>query len=134
MPATPPPAPAPPATAAPPPPAPWLPLPLADGWEDYSDVYGEAGYQRGHDGSVRLRGLVTKAAGGLAPPDVIATLPEDCRPSSRLVFATVCGAGRSWGSVDVDPNGDVIYTGAGAAAEKNYTSLSPVTFDAADAG
>lgn len=104
-----------------------VPCDLDSGWEVYGGVYGPtATFTRTSAGVVTLSGLIKKA---VAPTqyEVICTLPEGYRPSSRLIFAPAT-SGTTQGRIDVDTNGDVIYVFGSNA----WLSLAGITFLAKD--
>jgi len=107
------------------PPEPWQGLSLAAGWGNYGSPYDAAGVRRDSAGRVYLRGLVTRTDG--LPPDdsPIGTLPAGYRPAKRLIFAAL--GNNSIVRLDVLPNGQVLRM-AGAASEKDYTSLETISF------
>lgn len=88
-------------------------------WVDYdSGAYRSAGYRKGADGVVHLRGLVKDGT----LPGVVFTLPSGCRPALRTIFTCLSGGGVC--RVDVTAAGAVdIQTGSNA-----WVSLEGISF------
>ena len=84
-----------------------VPCNLQSGWGNYNGGYDTASFTKTSAGVVSLSGLISKAT---TPSlyEVICTLPEGYRPSSRLIFTTQT-AGAVQSRIDLETNGDVIY-------------------------
>lgn len=100
-------------------------FPFGVGWANFAGVEG-ATYSR-HGRVVRLQGMVTKSGGTPAAGNVIGTLPDGYKPTGQLVFAAVTGSTDTFGRVDVDASGNVIWQSGGTGGT-DYTSLSGISF------
>jgi hypothetical protein len=108
---------------------PWTPLSFGVGWGNYGSVYLGASYRKDQLGRVHLRGLVTRTAGLPENESVIGTLPPSTHaPPARMIFQGNGGAADA--RIDVLPNGQILWIN-GVTAEKDYTSLSEISFYAA---
>lgn len=103
-----------------------LPCDRQNGWNPYGSVYGDATFTKTSAGVVALGGLIAKAT---APTqyEVICTLPEGYRPSSRLIFGPAT-SGTTQARIDIETNGDVIYVFGNNA----WISLNGINFLAKD--
>lgn len=114
---------------------------FASGWANYTgaSVWGEGGFRRYGDGTVRLRGLVT-ASGLGGTGTAVFVLPVGYRPDRNLVFTTLAaiGSGVYVSRVDVYSTGDVFlnnlwdWTGTNLAGgtDPEWLSLAPISFHA----
>lgn len=108
---------------------PWTPLSFGVGWGNYGAQYQTVSYRKDQLGRVHLRGLATKTDGLPANNQVIGTLPPATHaPAARLIFQANGAAADA--RVDVLPNGQILWIN-GVAGEKDYTSLSDISFYAA---
>jgi len=99
-------------------------LSLASGWTNTGGEYQTAEYSCA-DSVVSLTGVVQKST-ARAEGDIIATLPDGCRPrNGRLAFTARDADGTA--RVDVDASGNVRWM-SGASAIGKIISLSGVTF------
>lgn len=82
----------------------WAPLVLKGGWTDYGNDYSTAAYTKTKSGLVMLKGLVknSKSPGN---GDIIGSLPQDYKPSGRLLFGVSTSPNAS-ARVDVNPTSD----------------------------
>lgn len=100
-------------------------FPFAAGWADLAGF--EAATYSKHGRVVRLQGIVTKTAGVPAGGNVIGTLPVGFRPTATVIFVVWTGSPPQAGRLDVQANGDVVWS-AGGVAETDFTNLSGVSF------
>jgi competence protein ComGC len=100
----------------------WISLPLQNGWqEDGGGFFTTAGYTKGSDNIVRLKGLIRN--GTTTNGIVVATLPAGYRPSQRTLTAGACNP-NVWCRMDVLTNGNVeLYL-----SNSGWTSLDGITF------
>jgi hypothetical protein len=101
-------------------------FPFGAGWGNFGGAYENATYSK-VGRTVFLQGTVSKTGGTPTIGDVIGTLPVGFRPASHLLFAVATGATHTAGIVEVQSDGDVIWT-AGNTVEIDYTSLSGISF------
>jgi len=80
-------------------------LQLRDGWQQYGNTYRDGSWKKVGRTCV-VSGLVKNHKSWSDHP-VIATLPEDCRPTARLSFGT--NVHIQTAQVDVLPTGEVMY-------------------------
>jgi hypothetical protein len=107
----------------------WTPLSFGVGWGNYGGGYLAVTYRKDQLGRVHLRGLATRTDGLPATNAVIGTLPPSTHaPPARMIFQA--NGGSTDARVDVLPNGQILWVN-GTAAEKDYTSLSEISFYAA---
>lgn len=99
------------------------------GWGNYPTGYAHVSYWRSGR-TVFLSGLASKTGGTPGSGDVIFVLPVGFRPVTSEVFSAATGEATTFGRVDVDPAGQVIWR-SGAGAETDFTSLSGISFWAA---
>ncbi len=110
----------------------WAPLTLNGGWTDYSLDYGAAAYTKTKAGFVLLRGLV-KNASTPAVGSIMASLPNDYKPSQRLIFGTAASANVS-ARMDISPSSDgasVVFSTNGSGG---WMSFDNIRYLAADSG
>ena len=108
-------------------PEPWTALGLAAGWTNHSSDWESAGFRKDTSASrVDLRGLITNA-GMPAPGSTIATLPAGYRPLRRQMFAIQTGNPDGVGRLSIASDGRIVWD-SGASGEKDYTSLSGISF------
>lgn len=93
---------------------------MSNGWARYSTTFNPAGYIKGSDKMVSLRGLIKN--GTNANGETIFTLPAGYRPAKTTIF--VANRARSYGRVDVLSDGRVIVRYASAT----WTSLDGINF------
>lgn len=100
----------------------WSTFTLGAGWVDFDNTFFTgAGYAKGSDGIVRMKGLIKN--GATANGTVIGNLPAGFRPSARVLTEQDCNPNVEC-RVDVLANGNVeVY-----AANSGWTSLDNVTF------
>ena len=107
----------------------WTPLSFGVGWANYGASYLAVTYRKDQLGRVHLRGLATRTDGLPAPNSVIGTLPPGTHaPPARLIFQA--NGAIADARIDVLPNGQILWI-SGTTAEKDYTSLSEISFYAA---
>lgn len=102
-----------------------VPCDLGNGWEPYGAMYGDATFTKTSAGVVVLGGLIRYGNG--TQYEVICTLPEGYRPSSRLIFAPAT-QGATQARIDINTNGDVIYV----FGNTGWISLNGINFLAKD--
>jgi len=95
-----------------------------NGWGDYGNGYSPPGFIRIASNVVMLRGLVAGGTPG-AGTGVVATLPEQFRPSNHHLTATCCNGSPNFGTIYVSSStGEVrVNTGSGT-----WTSLDNIIF------
>lgn len=95
----------------------WAPLILRGGWTDYAAGYGTAAYTMTKSGLVMLKGLV-RNSGSPAVGDIIGVLPNDYKPSGRLLIGTSSSTnGNGSARVDVNPiaeGAQVVFSDSGS--------------------
>ncbi len=104
----------------------WAPLILRGGWTDYAAGYGTAAYTMTKSGLVMLKGLV-RNSGTPAVGDIIGVLPNDYKPSGRLLMGTSTSPNAS-ARVDINPiseGAQVVFSDSGAPG---WFSLDSVRF------
>lgn len=107
----------------------WKPFPFAAGWTNYDDIaFTPGAFRKDQLGTVHLRGLVTLATGQPATTALIGTLPTGYRPSNTLVFVVHTGHPGASGRVDVGTDGRVSWVVGANTQEKDYTSLTGISF------
>jgi hypothetical protein len=88
----------------------WEAAALAAPWANVGGDATPAGFMRDAEGSIRLRGRLTRASGGKAGkrviPLVVFTLPEGYRPAYRHRFPVLSGG--KLGILEVEVSGDVV--------------------------
>jgi len=88
----------------------WRSPALAAPWTNAGGDATPAGFMRDADGSIRLRGRLTRAAGVRSGkwtlPLVVFTLPEGCRPEFRHRFPVP--SGEKIGILEIEPGGNVV--------------------------
>lgn len=96
---------------------------LRPSWTAYDGSYGTPGYYKDNNRTF-LRGLLRKT-GSYVAGEVIFTLPEGYRPSSRKL----CAGGQQGKNVRIDilSNGNVQYMGGSNGS--NFVSLEDISFD-----
>jgi hypothetical protein len=105
----------------------WQPLAFSGGWGNYGDGYTVGSFRKDKQGDVHLRGLVNQSVPPLEKHQVIAVLPVGYRPAGRELFGTTGGNNEVPASFYVESSGAIRWL-SGSAVERNYTSLSGVTF------
>lgn len=108
----------------------WAPLIVQAGWTDYASTYTTAAYTKTKTGIVMLRGLL-KSSGTPAGYSVIASLPDDYKPSGRLLFGTSTAPNAS-ARIDILPRAggaDVLY---GPDGNPGWFSLDTIRYIPAD--
>lgn len=107
---------------------PWRALPVGAGWTDWGDPYDTGAYRKDlSSGRVDLRGLVTMATGTPASQTTIANLPPGYRPLKAQIFAVTTGEPPGIGRIFIHPDGNIVWN-SGISGEKDYTSLSGISF------
>ena len=101
----------------------------ASGGANHSAAYQAVTYRKDQLGRVHLRGLATRKDGLPTSNSVIGTLPPSTHaPPARLIFQA--NGGGADARIDVLPNGQILWIN-GTTGEKDYTSLSEISFYAA---
>lgn len=110
----------------------WIAPNLLNGWLNYGSSWPGAGYRKGRDGMVKLRGLVKSGTGGISTP--IFVLPQGYAPegtsSTGELFiqpASVSG-GFGYARVDVLGDGSVAIIAYGPSASNAFVSLAGISF------
>ena len=105
---------------------PWTGLSFGVGWGNHSAAYQAVTYRKDQLGRVHLRGLATRKDGLPTSNSVIGTLPPSTHaPPARLIFQA--NGGGADARIDVLPNGQILWIN-GTTGEKDYTSLSEISF------
>lgn len=87
----------------------WIASTLLNGWVNYGLGYGEVAYRKEPFGVVRLRGVASGGAKGIATP--IFVLPIGFRPAAALMMPGENNG--PYATVDIQPSGNIaIYGGA----------------------
>lgn len=111
----------------------WTAPTLLNSWTNYDTAtYDAAGYYKGYDGRVWLRGVVSAGTYGTNP---IFTLPTGYTPAYRQILAAVQSSlFQPAGQVDVLANGNVIATDITSVQSGTSTllSLDGLSFEASD--
>jgi hypothetical protein len=93
---------------------------LGSSWANFGSGYEGAGYVKDSGGNVHLQGLIK--SGTTTAGTVLFTLPSGSRPQSDIMLPVA--ANNSYGSIDVQSDGDVVVR----VASSTWTSLSGVVF------
>jgi Tfp pilus assembly protein PilE len=104
----------------------WAPLIVQAGWTDYGSTYSTAAYTKTASGIVMLRGLL-KNSGTPGSYSVIASLPDDYKPSGRLIFGASTAPNAS-ARIDIEPRAggaDVLY---GTGGNPGWLSLDTIRY------
>ncbi len=116
----------------------WAPLILSGNWTDYGGEYSSAAYTKTKAGLVMFKGLV-KNSGSPAVGDIIGLIPDDYKPSGRLMFG-VSTAPNASARIDMNPlteGGQVVFSDSGSPTwisletiryipeETTYTRIAP---------
>lgn len=97
----------------------WIAPTLLNSWVDFGSSYSAAGYCKGEDGVVRLKGNV-KSGSGI--PTTVFALPAGYRPSEILRFAV--DSNGAFGAVSIDTSGNV----QAAVGSTTRLSLDGISF------
>jgi hypothetical protein len=117
----------------------WGSLALQNNWTDYGSPYSSNGSTLTSSGVVMLKGLI-KRSGTPVQNEIIGTLPNNARPSGKLMFETSSSADTSTGMhtsrIDINTDGTIhfIYGDAGyltleginfMASNNTFTAITP---------
>jgi hypothetical protein len=97
---------------------------LKNGWGNVGQTYAPAGYAKDSSGVVHLRGTIHGASVGTTA----FMLPSGARPS-HLLYVGAYTAGSTFGSLEIEPNGDVVPWGSESTT---FTSLDGISFAAGE--
>lgn len=95
----------------------WTTPTLGSGWTQYAAPYGPTRYMKDAEGTVFMKGLLTRVGGGNIP----FTLPVGMRPSQTLIFACLSGTTGTAIRVDIDSAGIVSLPNGGDHAWVTFT-------------
>lgn len=85
----------------------WTAVTFQNSWANFFNTHATAAYRKLPDGSVEVKGLVTKSTTPTAG-EVIFTLPVGFRPLETRMFPTI--SNNALGRVDVLNNGNVVFS------------------------
>jgi len=97
----------------------WHTPTLVNGWVNYDSGYQTVRYSKGHDGVVRIEGMVKSGTN-----NIVFYLPEDYRPKMYQIFTCYSHSGPT--RVDVNPPDGAVYLNTGYST--NWTSISCVSY------
>jgi len=100
----------------------WSPLALQNSWTDFNTTYNTSAYRKTTDGVVILKGLIKSSVTPVST-ELIGTLPETYRPTTRTMFTT-----NTWGGtrvrIDILTNGQILYYNG----SESWVSLEGIHF------
>lgn len=98
----------------------WSNLPLSNGWTTYGSSFTTPQYSKTSDNVVNVKGLIRN--GTATAGTIMATLPPNCRPQYRVMYATV-GANAP-ARIEVTAAGSIVFTNGSSS----WMSLDNLTF------
>ena len=101
----------------------WTAPTLLNSWVNFGSPYNDAGYMKGANGFVHLRGLIKSGTTTLGT--AFFNLPSGFRPSSEYIFTT--SSNDLYGQARVETDGDVTFH----VGSNTWFSLDGISFKAA---
>lgn len=102
----------------------WAKFAFQNTWNDYGPPWDSSGYTKTSAGQVVLHGLIKRVNGNSTSNEIIATLPDGYRPSTRYLYQSVANSANA--RIDIFPNGEIRIVGA-----FNDLTLEGITFQPA---
>jgi len=110
----------------------WAPLILKGNWTAYSSTYAPASYTKTKSGMVIIKGMV-KNGGTPVLWETIGSLPNDYKPSGRLIFGTTTSSNVP-ARVNITPTDDGANIEFGSGGSPAWFSLDTIRYVADSAG